>query len=595
MTKRGVIHSPQALDDPPGGSLGEWLRFLGAMPQESDWIPVWPPDAFAIAAAILRRTGAYVNLVNGTSKTSPKTRSRPSRASHEPDASAVGREWRKTLASVLEQGETKRLRDACPEAIRGWWAEMLRCRTSPLAECAKDPHLLAAAVNLCVAGDAACDDIGVDVRDPFLVMAELVLDHNERRSLCLRVPVEKLAVLPKRHTPQRGCTIRSLSHNLALFTPTEIRAMWESPYKAASGDLDLFNLLLLPWPVAVEPGDFCVSGHRAEHDVNIGLSGDQRYFDYRPRQSESPAKLAARVAHAIDVATREVDRIHGVALPELSLTFEQFLAVEKVVVKRHAILISGVRGEGSRETNGLPYNACVIQPLGLTDLAKAPGRIRDVARRIQLKHHRWCLDRDQILQYELGGRLPAAPDCWERIYIGPRAIRFVTFTTWLTTCVLICEDLARQDPVTEVIRSVGPHLVFALLMDGPQLRNRWPSRYASVLAEDPGCSVLSMTSLGMAQRSRPRQQSGDTSDKRSTIALWRDAIYGEREIALEPGHNACVLSLVKKTATEFTIGAGTGSHVAAFPVYAGARSISCARQPRKRTRQWPRYNARRKR
>ena len=87
-------------------------------------------------------------------------------------------------------------------------------------------------------------------------------------------------------------------------------------------------------------------------------------------------------------------------------------------------------------------------------------------------------------------------------------------------CVLICEDLARQDPVTEVIRAVGPNLVFALLMDGPQLRNRWASRYASVLAEDPGCSVLSLTSLGMSRRSRPRLESGPVVDRSSVIALW---------------------------------------------------------------------------
>ena len=77
-------------------------------------------------------------------------------------------------------------------------------------------------------------------------------------------------------------------------------------------------------------------------------------------------------------------------------------------------------------------------------------------------------------------------------------------------------------------------------MDGPQLRNRWSSRYASVLAEDPGCSVLSLTSLGMAKRSRARADNGAVQDKSSTIALWRDAIYGEREIALGEGHDCCV-------------------------------------------------------
>jgi hypothetical protein len=69
------------------------------------------------------------------------------------------------------------------------------------------------------------------------------------------------------------------------------------------------------------------------------------------------------------------------------------------------------------------------------------------------------------------------------------------------------EDLARPDPVGDLVRSVGPNLVIALLMDGPQLRARWSGRYAMSLADDPGSFVLSVTSLGtteelVSQRSR---------------------------------------------------------------------------------------------
>jgi len=34
-----------SIDTP--GTLGEWLAYLGADPIDPDWIPVWPPDAFA--------------------------------------------------------------------------------------------------------------------------------------------------------------------------------------------------------------------------------------------------------------------------------------------------------------------------------------------------------------------------------------------------------------------------------------------------------------------------------------------------------------------------------------------------------------------
>ncbi len=294
-------------------------------------------------------------------------------------------------------------------------------------------------------------------------------------------------------------------------------------------------------------------------------------FDYRPAAAASPASVARRVVKALDNAEPYVDKIHGIVLPELALSPEEFLAVERVAVRRGAILISGVRAPASAETNGMPVNACAFQPLGITAVQKyasTPGPIWNAMRQFQLKHHRWCLDRNQILQYGLGGRIPASRDCWERSFIGRRDINFVTLGSWLTTCVLICEDLARQDPVTEVIRAVGPNLVFALLMDGPQLRGRWASRYASVLAEDPGCSVLTMTSLGMASRSRPRESV--EVDRSRTIALWRDAIYGEQEISLGAGDDACVLSLVCKKRQEFTIDGRGDNQQAAFPVFAGA-------------------------
>src|SRR5687768_17746605 len=51
----------------------------------------------------------------------------------------------------------------------------------------------------------------------------------------------------------------------------------------------------------------------------------------------------------------------------------------------------------------------------------------------------------------------------------PRSTLF-PYTTLFRS--LICEDLARQDPIAELVRHVGPTLVVTILMDGPQLKNR---------------------------------------------------------------------------------------------------------------------------
>ena len=68
------------------------------------------------------------------------------------------------------------------------------------------------------------------------------------------------------------------------------------------------------------------------------------------------------------------------------------------------------------------------------------------------------------------------------------------------------------------------------LQDGPQLSSRWAARYASVLADDPGSAVLTLTSLGMVQRSRPHGH-----DSLPVIALRKDPVRGFREIRLEDG------------------------------------------------------------
>jgi hypothetical protein len=64
---------------------------------------------------------------------------------------------------------------------------------------------------------------------------------------------------------------------------------------------------------------------------------------------------------------------------------------------------------------------------------------------------------------------------------------------------------------------------------GPQLTSRWAARYASVLADDPGSAVLTLTSFGMAQRSRPHDR-----DPSRVLALWKDPERGMREIQLDP-------------------------------------------------------------
>ena len=164
----------------------------------------------------------------------------------------------------------------------------------------------------------------------------------------------------------------------------------------------------------------------------------------------------------------------------------------------------------------------------------------------QNKHHRWSLDEDQVEQYHLGGALHPHIRWWEAMDVPRKAIQFVEVAELVLTT-LVCEDLAHNDDIAQLIRSVGPTLVMNLLLDGPQLPSRWTARYASVLADDPGSAVLTLTSYGMVERSRPHGR-----DASRVIALWKDPTRGVREIPLEPGAQGVLLTICMDRATRYS-------------------------------------------
>ncbi|MGV3758343.1 MAG: hypothetical protein ACO1PW_02215, partial [Actinomycetota bacterium] len=112
---------------------------------------------------------------------------------------------------------------------------------------------------------------------------------------------------------------------------------------------------------------------------------------------------------------------------------------------------------------------------------------------------------------------------------------------------LICEDLARLDEVADVLRRIGPTLVVALLLDGPQLAGRWPARYATILADEPGSAVLTLTSLGMVTRSQP-----PGAHRSRVVALWSDANHRRRELELPRGASGLLLTATVGMKTAWT-------------------------------------------
>jgi hypothetical protein len=234
--------------------------------------------------------------------------------SGEPAPKDVGLAWREALTKAFRGQERTPLRKMCPPQIEAWWAEFRRYAGESLTAVNDgQPSVMAAAYKLCAAADAASIGMGIQPSndqagsdDSFLAMAQLFLLQNEERSFCSIVKPDALAVLGKQHTPQRGCTIRSLSHNLALYTPREILARWSGPWRRTSDTPEVVNLLLLPWPMQVHADDFSVSRDEDGHP-ETPLVGAHRYFDYAPRRTMTPKDTASAVKRALRCARDHAD------------------------------------------------------------------------------------------------------------------------------------------------------------------------------------------------------------------------------------------------------------------------------------------------
>jgi hypothetical protein len=257
----------------------------------------------------------------------------------------------------------------------------------------------------------------------------------------------------------------------------------------------------------------------------------EKYGFFRCDSTDCAVDIDA-VAKVFDEASRVAGHIDGIVLPELSLRPGEPQAIAK---KTGVSFVVG--GCGISPEHGKP---------GLNFASVSTPNFSGIE---QSKHHRWRLDERQITQYDLGQRLDPSRQWWEHIQVGPRELNFVTLADWLVLSFLICEDLARIDPVNQLLHAVGPSLVIALLMDGPQLASRWPARYATVLADDPGSSVLTLTSLGMCVSSRAPEPGKEPS---RVVALWKDAFSGPVQIELPKEKTGIVLNLRRHKIEEFT-------------------------------------------
>jgi len=514
-------------------TIGEFL--IGILPRlRSDTsFPSWPPDCFGLCLALLKRSGAYAQLL----------RDWP------PAKDATLAAW---TANVREMGGIWRQGWLHFGGMASEWRVVCQSFGLSLQAVSDNRALCEALMKLVATADEASEGVGApmdqaaDGDDDLLDLASVRLTQSG--TLCAYIDPSRLRVLPRMHTPQNGLTERSLSLYLSLCEASEVTPQWHpSPFRQT----DSLNLLLIPWPFEVLVDQF----HETA-DAAALLPKNFGFFTLIYDSEGQPENLTAFVEALYAEAKRKLGRIDGVVLPELSITDEEFNALRQGL-PQECFVIAGVGCGGSGILRGT------------NQVRLSFPRLADV---VQRKHHPWKLDESQVIQYGLGGVLSPYREWWEYIDCTDRCLNFISISEDLVVCALVCEDLARPDPVANIVRAVGPNLVIALLMDGPQTKERWAARYATVLADDPGCSVLALTSLGMAQLSCPR-----TGPSRSrVVALWKDRFNGATEIELPPGNDAIAISLSTRYDEEFTAdGRGDGGN-AAFPILSGVHAISAA-------------------
>lgn len=437
-----------------------------------------------------------------------------------------------------------------PAPVESLWADLVgEFAHTKIAEISKNSVLVSKLLALFAIADEASAGIGWDV-DPSqasqrmfasVVFAGITGANPDNAmpyagtSMCVRVPPDQAIVLPKSITSSVGCTIRSLSHHLALLPSVSVlEPKWilSSTNQVPSTRSECIRLLLVPFPFEVHADSFRLSS--APQTVGSGklpayFSLEQRWLDVDGTPLTGKRLAEGLVQPLIDAAKTETGHIpNGIVFPEcaLSSTLAGDL-VEALAGSGVEFLITGVL---DTTPDGKHFNRA------LTFAFQQDGT---VAMAEQNKHHRWRLDRTQTERYALDfDDNVDNSQWWEDIDVSSRRLPFFGLRRDTSLVTLICEDLARTDPAMPAIRAVGPNLVIALLMDGPQLAVRWPGRYATVLAEDPGSAVLSFTCAAMVDRSNWLEAKPARS-----IGLWRDGRGRTQEIGLPKGAFGVVLSL----------------------------------------------------
>jgi hypothetical protein len=478
----------------------------------------WPPDIFALTNLVLDHTEAYRFAV------SPPGGSRwPPEPGWEQSVGAAAAEWRESAAAESA---------GIPASVARHWEWLVGHLATPLTalRAGEEHGLCESLLTLHAMADETCRGLtwlpGGSSDGRFERRAWDLLARHGSLSY---IDSTRVRITPKVHSAARGITIRSLSRYLALgYESIDVRWRRIDRMRPPGSDRRALNMLLVPWPLGFRASAFRV----VEGPLQNMDPGSFGFFQFDPGTSLDLSHLR----RLVEAARRIVDSIDAVIFPEAAMEAREVSAVEDLLADLGVLsLFAGIREEAG--PNGLGRN--YVRVSVRTDDGWESYQ--------QAKHHRWCLDEPQIRQYHLTRALEPSRQWWEAIDLPARTLEVIDVGDGGVTVPLICEDLARMDEVSDLLRRIGPSLVVALLLDGPQLPRRWPCRYASVLADEPGSAVLTLSSLGMVTRCRPAGM-----PRSRVVAMWSDPRSGTHQIELSRGASGVLITAFAVPETVWT-------------------------------------------
>ncbi|MCZ8406679.1 hypothetical protein O9649_02655 [Achromobacter dolens] len=499
--------------------------------------PIWPPDIFAVIGTLIERSGCYTEA--GPDRTNPKTHN-----DYLNKIEKVANKWTSSAEFLFFP----------PTELQDLWNYIvIQNGHTEVSQVMDHPELVRSLLLLFAVADEVCAGMGWDGRKKNnlftdLALASFVTDASisesvpllpyRPNSLCALVPPEMVVVMPKTLTATVGCTIRSLSHNLALLPPiTQCSPSWALTSEEQNEDeYKNIQLLVVPYPFFVPSNSFTVTDepvHLKDGTFTAAYFGlKQNWLKTNDGREITSHDIFENLINPLilEAKLESKSQITGIIMPECALSKEIADSLAALIGQTGvSFFTTGILS--TNPLNGKTRNSAKTYIL---------HRNKSMFSLEQFKHHRWRLDRRQCEQYGLDfHRLSRADKWWEDIDVSNRQLPFLALRQHMSMTVLICEDLARNDPAMSVVRAVGPNLVIALLMDGPQLAQRWPGKYATVLGEDPGSGVLSVTCAAMLDRSNNNY---DGTTQRS-VGLWRSDGSSGVEINLPQNYHGVLLNI----------------------------------------------------